>query len=267
MGEILNMLDIKISYKERKNQVENYLNRVGTNYSILSLTVISTSLDYKQKVFTISPGGMIIPQKSSKDGVVLFGYGNEKLNDFIFPVSLQEENKEIFELPSFAIYFNTTDESYYIKDLNTGVGALMKIKKYKIMNNTLINIGSNYLVIYLEEDKIIIKIFNNTILENNANGENCDCKEFTIDKSKNSFITIGRSQNNDISIEDMELSKVQCCIEFNSNENAFYLYDGDSKKESTNGTWVYILNPKQITNNFLFKAEHTLFIASLSDNK
>ena len=42
---------------------------------------------------------------------------------------------------------------------------------------------------------------------------------------------------------------------------------GDSKKESTNGTWIFILNPVKITDNFMFKAEHTLFIASLTNNK
>ena len=35
----------------------------------------------------------------------------------------------------------------------------MKIKEYKIEGNTLINIGTNYLVVNLEKNKIIIKIF------------------------------------------------------------------------------------------------------------
>ena len=61
----------------------------------------------------------------------------------------------------------------------------------------------------------------------------------------------------------MMLSKVQCSIEYNSRENKFYLNDGDGKKESTNGTWVFILNSTKITNNFMFKAEHTLFVANL----
>ena len=61
----------------------------------------------------------------------------------------------------------------------------------------------------------------------------------------------------------MMLSKIQCNIEYNSNEKKFYLNDGNGKKESTNGTWVFILNPTQITNNFMFKAEHTLFVANL----
>ena len=45
----------------------------------------------------------------------------------------------------------------------------MKIKEHKIEGNSLINIGTNYLVVNLEKSKIIIKIFNQTILKNNNN--------------------------------------------------------------------------------------------------
>ena len=34
-----------------------------------------------------------------------------------------------------------------------------------------------------------------------------------------------------------------------------------------NGTWVYILKPVLITDNFVFKAEHTLFVVNLVHNK
>ena len=61
----------------------------------------------------------------------------------------------------------------------------------------------------------------------------------------------------------MMSSKIQCRIEYNANDTYFYLCDRDGKKESTNGTWVFILNSTKITNNFMFKAEHTLFVANL----
>ena len=148
----------------------------------------------------------------------------------------------------------------------------MKIKKYTMETNTLINIGSNYLVVYVNKNIITIKIFNNnTILDSKDNkenlGQNYYMKEFQIKNNNNTKITIGRSQKCDIVIEDMMLSKMQSSIEYNSKDDCFYLYDGDGEKESTNGTWVFILNPIKITNNFLFKAEHTLFVASLTNSK
>ena len=188
------------------------------------------------------------------------------VNDFEFPIEEKEENYNLYELPNFAIYYNVKDKNYYIKDFNTGVGALMKIKKYNMERNTLINIGGNYLVVYIGKNKIIVKIFNNSILESrssDSNNINFDLKEIDFVENKDIFLNIGRSQNCNIIIEDMMLSKIQCRIEYISREKKFYLNDGDGKKESTNGTWVFIINPTQITNNFLFKAEHTLFVANL----
>ena len=78
---------------------------------------------------------------------------------------------------------------------------------------------------------------------------------------------IVRNKKCDISIDDMMMSKVQSTIKYNSKEKNFYLFDGNSQKESMNGTWIYILNPVLITDNFIFKAEHTLFEANLFINK
>ena len=229
-------------------------------------------------------------KRNGKDGIVLFGYERKKensssennininsetndestvkdflFNDFIFPIEGNEDNNGIYESPNFAIYYNLEDNNYYIKDFNTGVGALMKIKKYAIEGNTLINIGGNYLVVYIEKNRILIKIFNNSILENTQpKDSNCDIKQINLEENSNSYTSIGRSQHCDIIIEDMLLSKVQCCIEYNSKTKKIYLCDGDGKKESTNGTWVFILNPTKITDNFMFKAEHTLFVANLA---
>ena len=193
------------------------------------------------------------------------------LNDFVFPVEEKDENGGLYEFPNFAIFYNLLDGNYYIKDFNTGVGALMKIKKMELDCNTLINIGSNYLVLYITNNTITFKIFNNsTVSERNYNddsiNQNYVTKEYRINENEDSIITIGRSQKCDIIIEDMMLSKIQAFIEYNSKTKKFYLNDGDEMKESTNGTWVFILNATKITNNFMFKAEHTLFLATLNNH-
>ena len=193
------------------------------------------------------------------------------LNDFVFPVEEKDENVGLYEFPNFAIFYNLLDGNYYIKDFNTGVGALMKIKKMELDCNTLINIGSNYLVLYINNNTIAFKIFNNsTVSERKYNddsiNQNYVTKEYRINENEDSIITIGRSQKCDIIIEDMMLSKIQAFIEYNSKTKKFYLNDGDEMKESTNGTWVFILNATKITNNFMFKAEHTLFLATLNNH-
>ena len=297
----MELLNIEDQYNKRILEIENITNQIDANYPILNVNLISPSLYFNQNSLVITPKGLQNSKRGAKDGIVLFGYerknnnnntdnniytnlnsdtnnnnNNEEfedflLNDFVFPIEEREKNNGLYEFPTFAIYFNTKDRNYYIKDFNSGIGALMKIKKYKMDGNTLINIGSNYLVINLEKNKIIIKIFNHNILENNnikeKEGKNFDLKEFTIGNNKNTIINIGRGTNCDITIEDAMLSKIHTSIEYKAKDKSFYLYDGDIKKESTNGTWVFILNPIQIKDNFTFKAEHTLFVANLSNNK
>ena len=306
MEDVLALLNIDVSYNERISQISNIVHQQGNNYMELELTVVSSSLNYDQNNYIITPSGLKNSKRNAKDGIVLFGYERKNhfkretdnintdnnniysndninnnmnnndleiiddflLNDFVFPIEENEENNGLYEFPNFAIYYNINDGNYYIKDFNTGVGALMKIKKFIMEKNTLINMGSNYLVVYNDNNIITIKIFNNTtIIEDNDNKENlsqnCVMKEFQIKENNNTVINIGRSQKCNIVIEDMMLSKIQCYIEYNAHNQCLYLYDGDGEKESTNGTWVFILNPIKITNNFLFKAEHTLFVATL----
>jgi hypothetical protein len=306
MDDILPLININIPYIERIRQITNILKHPN-NYLELNLTIVSSTLRYEKNTFIITPKGLKNSKRNATDGIVLFGYerSNRKSenrfsnndntntdnnmlsknnlnsesfndeygkysvleNDFSFPIEEKEDNFGLYELPNFAIYYNVNDGNYYIKDFNTGVGALMRIKKYIMGKNTLINIGGNYLVIYIEKKKIIIKIFNNNILDSpskqDKNDINCDLKEYDIDENRDFCINIGRNQNCDIIIEDMMLSKIQCHIEYNSSDKCFYLIDGDGQKDSTNGTWVFILNPTKITNNFMFKAEHTLFLANL----
>ena len=309
MEDILPLLNISSSYQERISQINTLIKQPNAKYNLLNLTVVSSSLKYPKSVYSISPLGLNNSKRNGKDGIVLFGYERKKennnnnsenninmisesniddskskdflLNDFIFPTEGNDDNYGLYESPNFTIYYNIQDGNYYIKDFNTGVGALMKIKKYEMEGNTLINIGANYLVIYIEKNRILIKIFNNSILENTSQKEasniNCDIKQIDIEENIDSNTTIGRSQHCDItiedmmlskvqcSIEDMMLSKVQCSIEYNSKTKKIYLCDGDGKKESTNGTWVFILNATKITDNFMFKAEHTLFLANLTE--
>jgi len=290
MEDILPLLNINTPYKQRISEINTIIKKPNSKYSLLNLTVVSSTLKYPKSVYSISPLGLQNSKRNGKDGIVLFGYERKKensssennininsetndestvkdflFNDFIFPIEGNEDNNGIYESPNFAIYYNLEDNNYYIKDFNTGVGALMKIKKYAIEGNTLINIGGNYLVVYIEKNRILIKIFNNSILENTQpKDSNCDIKQINLEENSNSYTSIGRSQHCDIIIEDMLLSKVQCCIEYNSKTKKIYLCDGDGKKESTNGTWVFILNPTKITDNFMFKAEHTLFVANLA---
>ena len=282
--EVSEFLNLNNSYEERRKEIQNYLNK-KKSYKMLNLVISSTTLNFSKNIYSIAPGGMVTTgglETGSGDGVVLFGYEpvdnleqdieednykqRKTIYDFIFPTDV-ENSINLNEFPSFAIYFDTKEENYYIRDFNMGIGALMKVKKIKIENNTLINVGANYLVVNIEKEKFIVKIFNTSILENNGqNDKKFIMKEFKILK-KDFTLTIGRNKKCDICINDMMMSKIQSTIKYIYQEKNFYLFDGNSQKESMNGTWIYILNPVLITDNFIFKAEHTLFEANLFINK
>ena len=81
----------------------------------------------------------------------------------------------------------------------------MKIKKIKMELNTLINIGTNYLVLYINENMITFKIFNNTTISEGKGteeniGQNYVTKEYKVKEDEDCIITIGRSQKCDIMI-------------------------------------------------------------------
>ena len=176
MEEILDLLNIDNSYNGRLTTINNIMNQIDENYPILNISLVSSSLNYSQQNLEINPYGLKNSKRGAKDGIVLFGYekknknnntntnnihlnnnteenDNFLLNDFVFPVEEREDNYGLYEFPNFAIYFNTKDKNYYIKDFNTGVGALMKIKKFKMDKNTLINIGANYIVVNIEKNR------------------------------------------------------------------------------------------------------------------
>ena len=174
MEEIKELLNIEDSYNKCILEIENKTAQIDANFPILNINLLSTSLNLIQNSLVITPKVLLNSKGGAKDGIVLFGYerknnnntdnniytnlnsdtnnnnNNEEyedflLNDFAFPIEEREKNNGLYEFPTFAIIFNTKDRNYYIKDFNTGIGALMKIKKYKMDGNKLINIGSNYL--------------------------------------------------------------------------------------------------------------------------
>jgi hypothetical protein len=247
MDDVLEFLKFNCNYEERKKEIQNYISKKGS-YKTLNLVVASTSLNFSKNTFNIDPEGMPPLEGATPgngDGFVLFGYEPININeqeveeenfeqrksiyDFVFPLD-KENSISLNEFPSFAIYFDTKSENYYIQDFNMGIGALMKVKKFKIENNTLINVGTNYLVVCIEKEKFIVKIFNNSILENNGQEDKkFITKEFKILK-KDFTLTIGRNKKSDICIEDMMMSKIQSTIKYIHKEKSFYLFDGNMQK-------------------------------------
>ena len=220
----------------------------------------------------IDPYGYI-NSKRKKDGITYFGYQNGDLGiDYIFKKSDNLFFDNTFKGKHFKIQFNPDDLNYYIKDLGKGCGTFIKIQeRTEIKNNSLVNIGENYIVFSIgdegqKEEK------NNMI-----NNENClNIKIFSMKEQQDFMlypdkcpITIGRTNENNIIIEDDMISRIHCTIDFNNDK--WYIQDGFAKngmeeleiKKSTNGSWIYAYEDIKIIDKMVFKANHNLFICNL----
>ena len=134
----------------------------------------------------------------------------------------------------------------------------------------LINVGEAYIVVNLlpegaDEDEIHdtlkLKIF--------GGANNGDIYQYHIDQMENGqkTITLGRTNECDIQINDKLLSKSQCYIQAEFYKDGTYrwvLLDGVNGKPSTNGTWLYINEDMQIYNGMVFKANQTIFNVNLA---
>lgn len=134
----------------------------------------------------------------------------------------------------------------------------------------LINIGEAYIVVNLfpegvDEDgphnMLKLKIF--------GGSNNGEVYEYQIEdmQSGHREILLGRTPECDIKINDKLLSKTQCHIKlwYESPDNyRWLLHDGFKGKPSTNGTWLYINEDMRVYDGMVFKANQTIFQASLS---
>ena len=232
----------------------------------------------------IDPYGYIDSKREKKDGITYFGYQNGDWGvDYQFQNSDNYLYEDTFNGKHFMIQFNPDDLNYYIKDLGRGFGTFIKIQEWtELKNNLLLNIGENYIVFSLGDDENEEKEKDK---EEDINGkntfknENNNCLNVKIFSTKtqniysltpdNCPVTIGRSSENNIVIDDDMLSRIHCTIDFDKDK--WYIQDGYAKnglqeeetKKSTNGSWIYAYDEIPIKDKMIFKANHNLFICNL----
>jgi hypothetical protein len=201
-------------------------------------------------------------KRQTNDGFCYFGakknfYASGRksiVNDIIFPLDSSVVEKHRGQ--HFCIYFDIGREGYLIKDFSLGFGTFFKLDDLIIVkNNFLLFMGEHYFLFNLVGDicpTLKVKVFG-------PRGDE-SYFEFMPDEFCESCVKIGRGSFCDITIEDSLASKVQCCVTFNQ---GWVLVDGDGSRPSTNGVWIYINEPLEITNKMIFKSNHTIFQASL----
>ena len=236
----------------------------------------------KYSTIEINPYGYINSKRQKKDGITYFGNclnpDDEMNTDIDFFIN---NNDEYYEDDGncgrhFMIKFNPDDLNYYIKDLGKGFGTFIKIQEWtEIKNNYLLNIGDNYIVLSFDDDEDEVNI--NNIINEKKIDNSINIKIFSLSSQIKSYkflpskcpITIGRSKDNHIYIDDDMLSRIHCTIDYGNEK--WYIQDGYAKnglkeeeiKKSTNGCWIYAFDEIEIVNGMIFKSNHNIFICNL----
>ncbi|KAL4503883.1 hypothetical protein ABPG72_022513 [Tetrahymena utriculariae] len=138
---------------------------------------------------------------------------------------------------------------------NNNKNAQSNQHQIQLQNNQLTSLNQSVDFVNESINKICIRL---KFFGGPCNGESC-----ILDPQKETFATIGRNKEQcTLHFDDHLLSKIQCRIVFKPNEG-WYLIDGSQKRTSTNGTWLYLAEEKEIYEGMIFKANQTLFQCSL----
>jgi len=147
--------------------------------------------------------------------------------------------------------------------MEDGFGTYIKISKIPIKEKSIINIGDSYLAFS----------YNINLNNNNNNksrkflflkiiNKDREYEPIILGKDKNEY-TIGRTKISDITIDDIHLSKINCCL--NYEKYSWYIQDGNRNgNPSTNGTWLYSSEDYEIFDGMIFKSNKYNFCCNLS---
>ena len=256
---------------------------------ILEITVIgSQSMSYGTKIKIDKMGLIGKSLRNIKSNITYFGFiedlslnneNNENSIDYLIPQKKfedEETDNVKFIGRFFRIYFNTKNLNYYLRDLGNCLGTYVKVKESIILKNEdMINVGDTYLIFNFENDKSKNNtnndIINIQIAELNKNNESQN-RKFSFNSSKK-IIRIGRKKyNNDIELDDHLVSKVNCNIQYDE-KNGWKIKDGNEIitetgenkiTNSTNGTWILVIDDFLIYDNMIFKSNLNLFRCNFS---
>ena len=240
------------------------LSRVPSS-PLLDLEILNSWNLPKGFLLHINKYGLENSIRNQNDGFVYFGYFPEdqcQNEEFLIDYKIYPRDESVIDNKyigrHFQIKFNDENLGYYIKDLGLGFGVFIKVnKEMKIKQNLLINIGSNYIIFFLDKNKMTIKVF--SIEKKN--------EEYSFNGDEDKCVIIGRNNNSDIYIDDKMLSRIQCNICYkDKNEKGWYLKDGSLEGiPSTNHTWFYSAEDTLIYNGMVFKTSHNLFKCILKE--
>lgn len=213
---------------------------------------------------TLTPEGCEETSRRKNDEITYFGFqlGEDATeNDVVIPCDEGLRKKPAGR--HFQVRYDQDKHSYLIKDLGTGSGAFLRVTGcHTLAIQTLLSVGESYLFLSLitaltsQAHQLRIKIF--------TKNHTSEVLFFTSNQVPSTGLRIGRHPGCPIHISDELLSKVQLTILVDS-AGKWCVVDGDweRKRESTNGTWMYLSQEREIEDGMVFKVCGTMVKAML----
>ena len=208
--------------------------------------------------------------RNIKDGNTYFGIlsPNDEKNDKKIDFSTGNSSNLVESGRQFCIRFDLDENFYMIKDCSygSGYGSFMKlVKEMKIKDNTLINIGNNYIVFTLgvdelepnededdideEIEKVLsVKVFRGELIN----------YSYVFNESQINKIYIGNNESCNIVLNDNVVDDIHCSIEYNK-ERGWILNDGYNNKKSEIGTWVSLSDETKIFEGMIIQSNQNIY--------
>lgn len=222
----------------------------------LEIKVLDGTLLAPGQTFKLSASGLEGSIRGVSDGEVYFG-GVAKVketvvNDFVLP------NEEGVGNRHFLIKYHAMERKYTIRDLGEGTGTFIKLTtKQQLKDNYILSFGENHMVI--QHCEIVAQELPKITLKFIDGPKSDQVFQF---QSTESPIRIGRQSDCQIRFDDNSLSRYQCLMTYEAGAG-WHLQDGDGRKNSTNGTWLFADFAFEVFNHMVFKAGQSLFEVSV----
>jgi len=212
----------KTSTEKNDNIINNINNNLGENSITMFLydnnNILLDSIEITPTSLK-SNSNNILSKEDKK-----FSFGKKNSCDYLL-------NYENISPIQFYINYNEQTKKFKIFDNLLGTGIFLKIDKIILLNNMIINIGIDYMHFEINEknnNEIKIKF-----LKKN--------EEISFNSKNFQSYTIGRNKSCNYIYNDDRISKVQCTIFFNGQQQ-WEIHDGifliDDVKKSSNGLWL-----------------------------
>ena len=256
------------------------LNEIKNKAPKLELIIVeSLFLDENLKIKINATGLENNSLRNKKDGCTYFGLLSSCDENINKKIDFNTGNNEIINTKNdihyglqFRIKFDLEENSYFIKDYSfgNGYGTFMKVfNEIKIKDNTLINIGNNYIVFTFGVDELSPEE-NDTIDENQKilsvkvfRGELVNYS-YVFNQAQINKILIGKDEKCNIVLNDDLLEDIHCVIEF-KNKKGWYISDGYENKKTENGTWICLSEETKIFEGMLIQSNQNIYKCHLID--